>query len=104
MTRVLSAKREVATYIVFSAHFQPIPVVCAKPATALPVSVEAQTMSSNYDPSAPPYAGFFGVMGASAAIIFCGELLDLHVVWESYYGSNPNQISGRYTVGRVLIA
>ncbi|CAI8038006.1 V-type proton ATPase 16 kDa proteolipid subunit [Geodia barretti] len=26
--------------------------------------------SDSYDPSAPPYAGFFGVMGASAAIIF----------------------------------
>ena len=26
--------------------------------------------SASYDPSAPPYAGFFGVMGASAAIIF----------------------------------
>ena len=56
-------------------------------------------MSSNYDPSAPPYAGFFGVMGASFAIIFCGELLDLHVVWRALRG--PGVVLGELLWGLI---
>ena len=91
MTRGSSAKGEVSLR---SGHFR----LCFRELLCLVLlrlsSIAAVKMSSDsYDPAAPPYAGFFGVMGASAAIIFSCELSEQHCVVPSACALQSQRLS-----------